>query len=118
MSDLFAILQKIEARPGLYIGRASVSDLFMFIIGYRTAREELGIEPIKAELDFYGEFQPWLQKRLKITTSNSWAKMIELGCGSEKEAFERFFRLLHEFLQDSDRAIARSAIVKGECKPY
>ncbi|NJK48400.1 hypothetical protein HC931_09585 [Candidatus Gracilibacteria bacterium] len=109
MSDLLAILQKIEAKPGLYLGRASISDLFMFIIGYRTAREELGIETTEAELDFYGEFQPWLQKRLKITTSNSWAKIIELGCSSEKEAFERFFRLFDEFLQDDDRAITQSA---------
>ncbi|MFQ4146085.1 hypothetical protein [Chlorogloeopsis sp. ULAP02] len=106
MSPLFEMLKKIQARPGLYIGRASVSDLFMFIIGYRTAREELGIEPTETELDFYGEFQPWLQKRLKMTTSNSWARMIEFGCGNEKAAFERFFELLDEFLQRDDHAIA------------
>lgn len=90
----------------MYIGRASISDLFMFIIGYRTAREELVIEPTETELEFYGEFQPWLQKRLKITTSNSWAKMIEFGCGNEKDAFERFFESLDEFLQRDDRSIA------------
>ncbi|NJM74390.1 MAG: hypothetical protein HC862_32525 [Scytonema sp. RU_4_4] len=106
MSPLFEMLKKIKARPGLYIGRASVSDLFMFIIGYRTAREELSIEPTETELDFYGEFQPWLQKRLKMTTSNSWARMIEFGCGNEKDGFERFFELLDEFLQREDYAIA------------
>jgi hypothetical protein len=105
MSSLFETLEKIKARPGMYIGRASVSDLFMFIVGYRTAREELGVEPTETELNFYGEFQPWLQQRLKMTTSNSWAKMIELGCGNEQEAFERFFELLSEFLQSNDRLI-------------
>ncbi|NDJ17067.1 hypothetical protein [Myxacorys almedinensis] len=106
MSSIFGMLEKIKARPGLYICRASVSDLFMFVVGYRTAREELGIEPTEAEFDFYGEFQPWLQQRLKITTSSSWAKMIELGCGSEQEAFVRFFELLDEFLLRDDRAVA------------
>lgn len=106
MSALFEILKKIKTRPGMYMGRASVSDLFMFIVGYRTAREELGIEPTETELDFYGEFQPWLQQRLNRTTSHSWAKMIEFSCGSEKEAFEYFFVLLNEFLQHDDRAVA------------
>jgi hypothetical protein len=108
MSALFEMLKKIKARPGMYIGRASVSDLFMFMVGYRTAREELGIEPTETELDFYGEFQPWLQQRLKVTTSDSWAKMIEFSCGNEKEAFEYFFVLLNEFLQHDDRSIAPS----------
>jgi len=40
---LFEILSKIKARPGLYIGRPSLSDLFMFLVGYKTARRELGI---------------------------------------------------------------------------
>ncbi len=45
MSGLFEMLNKIHKKPGMYIGRASASDLFMFIVGYRTAREELGVEP-------------------------------------------------------------------------
>jgi hypothetical protein len=106
MSSLFTVLEKIKARPGIYLGRASVSDLFMFIVGYRTAREELEMEPTNTELDFYGEFQPWLQQRLQLTTSNSWARMIEFGCSDEKEAFEQFFRLLNEFSQRN--AIAAS----------
>lgn len=106
MSPLFEMLEKIKARPGLYIGKASVSDLFMFIVGYRTAREELGVEPTATELDFYGEFQIWLQQRLGLRTSNSWAKMIEFGCGDEQAAFERFFELINEFRTRDDRTMA------------
>ncbi|NEP20200.1 MAG: hypothetical protein F6J97_25505 [Leptolyngbya sp. SIO4C1] len=105
MSPLFEMLEKIKARPGMYIGKTSVSDLFMFIIGYRTAREELGIEPTATELDFYGEFQPWLQQRLDMRTSNAWAKMIEFSCGDERDAFERFFELLDEFLRRDGRVV-------------
>ncbi len=44
MSRLFEVLQKIHSKPGMYIGHASVSDLFMFLVGYKTALRELKIE--------------------------------------------------------------------------
>ena len=55
-SGLFDILSKIKARPGLYIGHPSLSDLFMFLVGYKTARRELGIELTVEEMRFYQEF--------------------------------------------------------------
>jgi hypothetical protein len=98
MSRLFEILQKIKAKPGMYIGRASVSDLFMFLVGYKTALRELKIESTQEEMDFYREFQPWLQQKYHVSTSNSWANIIMLYCVNEKEGFESFFKLLDEFL--------------------
>jgi hypothetical protein len=56
----------------------------------------LGIENTEEEDDFYGEFQPWLQKKLGITTLSSWSKMIMLYCHDEN-GFEKFFSLLDEF---------------------
>ncbi|MBE9051202.1 hypothetical protein IQ243_12375 [Nostocales cyanobacterium LEGE 11386] len=97
MSGVYEILAKIQAKPGMYIGRPSVSDLFMFLVGYECSRSELGIENTEEEEDFYGEFQPWLQKKLGITTVSSWAKMIMLYCHDEKAGFEKFFNLLDEF---------------------
>jgi hypothetical protein len=47
--------------------------------------------------DFYGQFQPCLQKKLGITTVSSWSKMIMLYCHDEKAGFEKFFSLLDEF---------------------
>lgn len=38
MSGMFEILEKIRTKPGMYIGRASVNDFFMFLVGYKTAR--------------------------------------------------------------------------------
>lgn len=58
MSKLFEILQKIKTKPGMYIGRASVSDLFHFLVGFKTALRELGIKATEEEMDFYREFQP------------------------------------------------------------
>jgi hypothetical protein len=99
MSGLFEMLQKIHKKPGMYIGRASATDLFMFIVGYRTAREELGVEPTEKEMEFYGDFQPWLQKRYEVSTSGSWARIIEFYTNNEERSFHRFYELLDEFLQ-------------------
>jgi hypothetical protein len=98
MSRLFDILQKIKAKPGMYIGHASVSDLFMFLVGYKTALREFKIESTEDEMHFYREFQPWLQQKYHVSTSNSWARIIMLYCVNEKEGFESFFKLLDEFL--------------------
>ena len=94
---LFEILAKIEAKPGIYIGHRSVSDLFIFIAGYKTARRELGIEPTERELAFYRDFNEFVQNRDRVRTSNSWAKIIMLGCADEQQGFDRFFELLAEF---------------------
>jgi hypothetical protein len=98
MSGLYEVLQKIHSKPGMYIGSASVSDLFMFVVGYEFARGELEIESTEWEDNFHENFQPWLQQRFHVSTSNSWAKIIMLYCVNEKEGFESFFKLLDEFL--------------------
>jgi hypothetical protein len=97
MSKLFEILSKIQTRPGMYIGRASVSDLFHFIVGFKTALRELGVEVTQEEMDFYREFQPWIQKKYHVSTSNSWAKIIMLYCSTEEDGFHTFYKLLDEF---------------------
>lgn len=44
----------------MYIGCASVSDLFIFLVGYKTARRELGIELSESEKDFTEHFHNWV----------------------------------------------------------
>ncbi|MCF4966744.1 hypothetical protein [Nostoc sp. CMAA1605] len=97
MSTLFELLEKIKSKPGLYLGSASISNLRMFIQGYRFARSEVGITNTEAESDFYKNFQPWLQNRLSIRTVNAWDKIILLTCIDEKAGFDYFFQLLSLF---------------------
>lgn len=106
MNGLYNVLQKFKTKPGMYIGKPSVSDLFMFIVGYEFARGELDIEPTEWEDDFHENFQPWLQKKYHVSTSNSWAKIIMLYCGNEQEGFNAFYRLLDEF-QNRERSLDR-----------
>ena len=60
MGGLHEVLQKIRNKPGMYIGKPSVSDLFMFVVGYEFARGDLGIESTEWEDDFHENFQTWL----------------------------------------------------------
>ena len=113
MSGLHEVLQKIQDKPGMYIGKPSVSDLFMFVVGYEFARGELGIESTGWEDDFHENFQTWLQIRYQVRTSNSWAKIIMLYCHDEKAGFEKFFKLLDEFKQRDKSLDTQDKVIKS-----
>jgi hypothetical protein len=98
MSQVFELLEKISQKPGLYIGTASITALRHFLVGYKFARQEMGMFPTEVELDFYQEFQPWLQNRFRLQTANSWDKILLFKFVDEKAAFTHFFLLLKEFL--------------------
>ncbi|MDF5723844.1 MAG: papain fold toxin domain-containing protein [Rhizonema sp. PD37] len=52
-------------------------------------------------MDFAREFQPWVQRKYHVSTSNSWANIIMLHCANEQEGFSSFYRLLDEFQNQS-----------------
>ena len=99
MGSLFELLTKIQAKPGMYLGSASVTNLRLFLVGYRFARGELKIPSTEEEIDFYRNFQPWLQIKLNVHTANSWDKIILIQSINEQEAWTSFFNLLNEFRQ-------------------
>jgi hypothetical protein len=103
MSNVFELLEKINQKPGLYIGTASVTVLRHFLVGYKFARQEMNLFPSEAELDFYQEFQPWLQNRFRLQTVNSWDKILLFKFVDEKAAFTNFFSLLAAF-RDRDKS--------------
>jgi hypothetical protein len=119
MSNIFELLKKIEQKPGLYIGTASVTALRQFLVGYKFARQEMGIMPTEEELDFYQEFQPWLQVHFSIQTANSWDTIILFKCADGKAAFASFFRLLEQFRnrshsQEIDPILLNSGVAETE----
>ena len=106
MTKLYDTLKQIKESPAMYLGRPSVSDLFMFLVGYEFARSSMGIELDEQEELFYDRFQPWLQKRLGVQSVTSWAKLIMLSCHDEKAGFDKFFSLLDEFKQQTKQQVA------------
>ena len=122
MSNIFELLEKIEQKPGLYIGTASVTALRQFLVGYKFARQEMGILPTEEELDFYQEFQPWLQIYFSIQTANSWDTILLFKSVEGKAAFVYFFRLLREFRnrdksQDIDPILLNQRVKETEKIP-
>jgi hypothetical protein len=99
MTGLFELLKKIQSKPGMYIGSPSATDLRLFLAGYRFARGEMGLTSTEEEVDFYRNFQPWLQKRMNVQTTNAWDKIILIQSANEQAAFQAFFQLLTEFCQ-------------------
>ena len=116
MIRLFELLQKIEKNSGMYLGRQSVSDLFMFIAGYEFARSQVNVELTQEEEDFYNEFQPWLQQKLCVRSVTSWAKLIMLSCHDEKTGFEMFFKFLREFQVRNAEILANAQEVQQAFK--
>ena len=106
MTKLYETLNCIKETPGMYLGRPSVSDLFMFLVGYEYARTSMGVELDADEELFYEGFQPWLQQRLGVQSVTSWAKLIMLSCHDEKAGFEKFFLLLDQFRKEVKQQVA------------
>ena len=106
MTNLYKTLQQIKEAPGMYLGRPSVSDLFMFLVGYEFARTEMEADLDEEEELFYDSFQPWLQQRLGVQTVTSWAKLIMLSYHDEKAGFDKFFLLLDEFRKQAEQQLA------------
>ncbi len=77
MNTLFNLLEKIKRKPALYLGNTSITDLRMFILGYRFARSEMGISNSEAESDFYKNFQHILPN-LGLSDRQSWGQLVEL----------------------------------------
>ncbi len=98
-NNIFELLEKIHQKPGLYIGSSSVTALRHFLVGYKFARQEMKILPTEIELDFYQEFQPWLQRYFNIQTTNSWDKILLFKYVDDVNAFDHFFQLLDVFRQ-------------------
>ncbi|MFB2894124.1 hypothetical protein ACE1CI_14535 [Aerosakkonemataceae cyanobacterium BLCC-F50] len=93
---LYEMLQEIKKRPGMYLGKRSISRLRSFLDGYMGAREDLGLPRTEQEQEFNG-FQEWIQERFSITSSHGWDSIILFYSADERDALEKFFVLFEKF---------------------
>lgn len=93
---LYDLLQRIEKRPGMYLGRCSITRLKMLLVGYSLARRELNL-PLSQQEKEFDRFQEWIQKRFEIASSQGWDSIILFHSVDEKDALEKFFKLFAEF---------------------
>ncbi len=102
---LYDLLQRIKQRPGMYLGKSSITRLSMLLMGYSLARREVGLPITKQEKEF-GGFQEWIQEKFKITSSHGWDSIILFYSADEREAFENFFQLFEKFLNGESPSIS------------
>lgn len=96
MLDLYDIIRNIQKRPAMYLGQPSIVHLRTFLAGYFFARHQLG-EAETAQEKQFSKFQSWIQEKFKITSSQSWDKIILFFSQDEHKALEQFFELFDEF---------------------
>ncbi|MEH2077664.1 MAG: hypothetical protein V7K57_25240 [Nostoc sp.] len=91
------IPSNIKKRPGMFLGRSSITRLDMLLRGYSFARREVGVPPTEPERKFEG-FQSWIEDKYGINSGQSWSKIILFYSVDEHEALEKFFELFEEYL--------------------
>lgn len=105
MRDVFAehhVMSHLRERPGMYLGRKSISNFRYLILGYEVAYGEarkIGESeipsPFQPELTLFME---WLSWKYRILFSLEWCGMLLLlhDC-DEETAFEEFWKEWDEF---------------------
>lgn len=97
--DLYDLISNIKKRPAMYLGEPSVTHLGVFLSGYNFARRQLGIPQTEQEQQF-SVFQEWIQRKFKVSSSQSWDKILLFFAQDETSALEQFFALFDEFSQE------------------
>jgi hypothetical protein len=93
---LYKMLQSIKHRPGMYLGKCSISRLRSFLDGYMLARQECGLPTTQEEMQF-DKFQEWIKERFKIESSHGWDSIILFYSADERDALDTFFELFEKF---------------------
>ncbi len=101
MLELYDLIRNIQKRPAMYLGQTSISHLRTFLAGYFLARYQLEEAETQQEKHF-ANFQTWIQEKFKITSSQSWDKIILFFSQDEHKALEQFFELFGEFSKNDN----------------
>ncbi|MFN5954105.1 MAG: hypothetical protein ACK6A9_16235 [Dolichospermum sp.] len=93
---LYDLLTRIKQRPGMYLGKVSITRLKMLLMGYSMSRGELGLQLTQQEKQF-SQFQKWIQGKYQINSAEGWESIILSQVEDEKLAFDLFFQLWEQF---------------------
>lgn len=91
------VLEKVEARCGLYLGSKSVTALFHFLHGFQ-AYQNMQNENFHDKQ--FHEFHNYLRKACDAGVMEAtWEALIRVA-GGDKEGYDLFFSLWHKFNAD------------------
>jgi hypothetical protein len=86
------LLKPLAARPGMYISERSIHCLKAFIDGFTLAAED----DSESE-EFMHGFQQWIESRFEVSTTQSWAQIINFFSSDQTAALDEALRLLLEY---------------------
>lgn len=112
LPDVYAFLEEVRLRPGMWVRGGSLAHLDSMLSGYRVA---LTIHGVEEPLDFWGPrgqapFADWLLTRpgMPDESSLTWSAEIERAAErAGRPPIEMFFDLLDEFRARGDADGAR-----------
>lgn len=91
------MLESIKQRPGMYLGKCSITRLRSFLDGYMGARRDLGLPTTEEETEFK-QFKDWIEERFEIKSYYGWNDIILLNSVDERDALNKFFELFEQFM--------------------
>jgi len=97
MERLFAHLYDIRKKPALYLTDKSLRLLRAYIDGYISGQDDTNHNGRSMR-----DFQRFIEKKFSSSRpqGQGWCMIIAYHSISESYAFDRFFELLDEFLQE------------------
>ena len=109
MLDLYDLIHNIQKRPAMYLGRSTISNLRTFIAGYSFARRQMQIPQTTQEQEF-SNFQTWIQQKYNVAYNQTWDQIILFFSKDENSAFEEFFKLFDEFINNDSVSQSQDSI--------
>lgn len=104
MSPMLSLLKEMRGRLGMYLGVSSLVRLAAFLRGYDLALHNFD----RGTPDnFLPVFRDWIHQRFQ-SSQRSWEETILLHSADEADALKRFWELLDEFVQESQRCAINS----------
>ena len=89
-------LMEIKKTPGMYLGICSLDRLNAFIDGYNTCLHEFGAD---TNWKFFDDFYIFVRDKYKVLKSLNTYNIVDSMYEDKREAFEKYFELLDEFLE-------------------
>lgn len=93
----WALLEKIRARPAMYLGEKDLTLLKSLLDGYCI--REMEYHPDYAQSnEFWWGFCRYVEDYYHITSSQGWCRIIAFYSAGREDAFDNFFRRYDEYL--------------------
>jgi hypothetical protein len=93
---LYEQLNQMRERPGMYLGRKSLTLLGAYIAGY--VDHQYAID--KNHRSSFSKFGEYVREYFDIHTDHDWIKIITFYSSTDEDAVDLFYTLLDRFLNN------------------